>query len=345
MRSNGYFLQCSRRLPSAFFLPGPAFLLALVFVSGLALAIPALAEGGTSTNAVWLDRLAHMDELNYRGVLMYTRGEHQESLRVTHGNYNGELYDRLEHLDGERREVIRHGEQLTCIQLGQRLDRLFHRHLLKAGLAGLDPYYAISVGDESRIAGRRAIALNIKPRDEFRFGYRLALDYDTGLLLRSESLDQLGHVLERLQFVDVEIGEPLKKEWLGDAVAAATKTAPDPMPIERVVEEGQMSWRPQWLPPGFSLALAPHRPGDDALTYSDGLAVLSVFVEAAAKEPLPRGEGRAMQGATVAYTRPVRIGATPHLVVVVGEVPPETARRVADSVTWSDESPPAAGAQ
>ena len=169
-----------------------------------------------------------MDELSFRGVLTYTRDDHQESLRVTHGLYNGELYERLEHLDGERREVIRHGEQLTCIQLGQRLDRLFHRHLLKEGLADLDSNYVISIGDEMRIAGRRAIALNIKPRDEFRYGYRLALDYDTGLLLRFESLNHAGHVLERLQFVDVQIGEPLKREWLGDAGAAPAKGAPNP---------------------------------------------------------------------------------------------------------------------
>jgi sigma-E factor negative regulatory protein RseB len=244
------------------------------------------------------------------------------------------LYERLEHLDGARREVIRHGEQLTCIQLGQRLDRLLHRHLLKAGLANLASNYAIEVGDETRIAGRRAVALNIKPRDEFRYGYRLALDYDTGLLLRFESVNHVGHVLERFQFADVEIGEPIKPEWLGDALDAPGKAAANPVPIERVVEEEQMAWKPQWLPRGFSLALAPHRPADDALTYSDGLAVLSVFVEPA-KEPLPEGEGSAMQGATVAYTRPLQLAGKPLLILVVGEVPVETAKRVADSVMWS----------
>ncbi|MFT3930087.1 MAG: MucB/RseB C-terminal domain-containing protein [Spongiibacteraceae bacterium] len=299
-------------------------------------------QGGTHQNTasghestVWLDRLARMDELNFRGVLMYTRGEHHESLRVTHGFYNGELYERLEHLDGERREIIRHGDQLTCIQLGQRLERLLHRHVLKAGLGNLEPYYAISVGGESRIANRRAVALYVKSRDEFRYSYRLALDYETGLLLRIESVNQLGHVLERLQFVDVQIGEPLKKEWLGEAITASVKKAPDPMPIERVVEEAQMAWKPRWLPPGFSLALAPHRAAEQVLTYSDGMTAFSVFLEAAT-EPLPSREGSAAQGATVAYTRPVQVDGKPYLVLVVGEVPADTARRVASSVEWSD---------
>ena len=286
----------------------------------------------------WLERLAHMDELNFHGVMIYTRGDHQESLRVTHGMYNGELYERLEHLDGKRREVIRHGEQITCIQLGQRLDRLFHRHLLKASLANLDPYYAITTGPDTRIAGHQAVTLQIEPRDDLRFGYRLALDRDTGLLLRFESLNHFGHVLERLQFVEVEIGGPLKKEWLGDALDTKDSKAPNPTPIERVVEEGQMPWKPQWLPPGFSLALAPHRVAEDALTYSDGLAVLSVFVENPS-EPMPRGEGSATQGATVAYTRPVEVDGVRHLVLVVGEVPKATARRVAESVAWRAATP------
>ncbi|HEY3698511.1 MAG TPA: MucB/RseB C-terminal domain-containing protein [Spongiibacteraceae bacterium] len=294
------------------------------------------AWADTASTDTWLNRLSQsMGELNYRGVMTYSRGDHQESLRVTHGTYNGEEYERLEHLDGERREVIRHGQQLTCIQLGRRLDLLFHRHLLKAGLSDLDPFYEVSIGEEGRVAGHRAVNLNIKPRDELRFGYRLALDYDTGLLLRSEAFDASGRVLERLQFVEVEIGQPLKKEWLGD-VQSAAKTAPDPLPIDRVIEEEQMPWKPQWLPPGFALTLAPHRPNDEALTYSDGLAVLSIFVESTTA-PLPSGEGSAMQGATVAYTRPVQISTTPHLVVVVGDVPAATAKRVANSIVWDKE--------
>lgn len=322
-----FTLQQTRRLLSA------SLFLTMSFLS-LAIAGAPTAWAETRDSAFWLDRLARMDELNFRGVLIYTRGDHQESLRVTHGVYDGELYERLEHLDGDRREVIRHGDQLTCIQLGQRLERLLHRHILKAGLADIDPYYVISVGNESRIANRRAITLVIKSRDEFRYSYRLALDYDTGLLLRFESINHAGHALERLQFVDVQIGEPLKKEWLGDAVAVSEKAIPNPMPIERVVEEAQMAWKPRWLPSGFALALAPHRTREEVLTYSDGLAAFTVFVEAA-KEPLPSREGSAVQGATVAYTRPVQITGKSHLILVVGEVPVETAKRVANSIEWS----------
>jgi sigma-E factor negative regulatory protein RseB len=274
-----------------------------------------------------------------------------ESLRLTHGTWGGEEFERLEHLDGAPREIIRHGKQLTCIQLGQRVDSLLHRHLLKAGLEGLDRYYDIQIAGEDRVAARRAVVLNIKPRDQFRFGYRLALDYDTGLLLRTEALDDGGHVRERLQFVEVEIGMPLKKEWLGDVVnhpsnksaassspTAAAAVKSEPMQIDRVVEEAQMPWQPEWMPPGFVLSVAPHRATEGVMTYSDGLAVLSIFVEAT-KPPLPESDGRAVHGATVAYTKMTNFNGQPYLVTVVGEVPEMTAQRVASSVTWRQPAP------
>ena len=157
---------------------------------------------------IWLDRLAQsMGELNYRGVLSYERGDHLESLRVTHGVIDGEVFERLEHLDGAPREVIRRGKQLFCIQVGQHFNLLLHPHRLRSGLASIESYYDIQAGGESRVAGHPSIEITIKPRDDYRFGYRLALDRETGFLLRLESLGADGRTLERLQFVDVEIAK------------------------------------------------------------------------------------------------------------------------------------------
>jgi sigma-E factor negative regulatory protein RseB len=58
---------------------------------------------------------------------------------------------------------------------------------------------------------------------------------------------------------------------------------------------------------------------------------MSVFIEAAS-DPLPSAEGRARQGATVAYTKPLRRNDQSYIVTVVGEVPQATAERVANSV-------------
>lgn len=282
----------------------------------------------------WLDRFSRsMADLSYHGVLTYESGDHLESLRVTHGKVDGEPYERLEHLDGDRREVIRRGEQLTCIYLGQRLSRLFHQASVNHDLAGVEAHYDLRPEGESRVAGRRTMGIIVKPRDEWRFGYRLALDYDTGLLLRSELVAGDGRVLERFQFVEVTIG-PLKPEWITDAPVAMPAADTTREPVGAPARAVPAGWSPRWLPAGFALSKAARPSRDDVQTYSDGLAVMSVFVEPA-DEPLPASEGRAQQGATVAFTRPLRSADRSYIVTVMGEVPQATAAGVANSVGWA----------
>lgn len=313
----------------------PFALLTRRLLSALLCSAPLFAFAEAPTAAWWLQRMSqNMQELNYRGVLSYARDGHLESLRLTHGTLDGEPVERLEHLDGERREIIRRGKELTCIQLDQRFSLLLNRRVLRDGMTALENHYEIELGGDERIAGRSAVSVVIKPRDAFRHGYRLGLDRDTGVLLRSEIFDPSGKVLERMQFVDIEIGQPLSGQWLAAAASAGEdRKAAAAAPIARVVEEAQMPWRPQWLPPGFTLSVAPHKTSEDVLTYSDGLAVFSIFIDAARAE-IPAGGGRASQGATVAYTRSAQLGSDAATVTVVGEIPAATASRVAESVVW-----------
>jgi sigma-E factor negative regulatory protein RseB len=61
------------------------------------------------------------------------------------------------------------------------------------------------------------------------------------------------------------------------------------------------------------------------------MASFSIFVEPAA-DGLPPGEGAVREGSTLAYTRGMQLGGSDVLITVVGEVPVNTARIVADSV-------------
>ncbi len=47
------------------------------------------------------------------------------------------------------------------------------------------------------------------------------------------------------------------------------------------------------------------------------------------------GEGVVRSGGTTSYTRGLRLAEQPILVTVIGEVPVNTARMVADSVAWA----------
>ena len=59
-----------------------------------------------------------------------------------------------------------------------------------------------------------------------------------------------------------------------------------------------------------------------------------VFLEELAREIRP-GEGVVRSGGTTSYTRGMSFAGQPVLVTVIGEVPVNTARMVADSINWA----------
>ena len=89
----------------------------------------------------------------------------------------------------------------------------------------------------------------------------------------------------------------------------------------------------QWVPSGFIDTDSPVQAAGRR-TYTDGLAVFSVFMEELGREIRP-GEGVVRNGGTVSYTRGLELSGRPVLVTVIGEVPVNTARMVADSVGWA----------
>lgn len=100
--------------------------------------------------------------------------------------------------------------------------------------------------------------------------------------------------------------------------------------------EKTVAWRSEWLPPGFTLTRSfmrrsPVTPDPVAcLTYGDGLARFSVFIE-----PLHGamvGDARSQLGPTVVVSKRLQTDDGGQMVTVVGEVPLGTAERVALSI-------------
>lgn len=297
----------------------------------------------------FIDKMSHsFRELNYQGSFSYQRGESMESLRILHAVIDGAEFEYLEYMDGEKRDIVRRGHSLNCVHPGHQLVRFppaFQRQSTSVTgeestredqvyQRGLEEYYQFSVTGKGRIAGRPVVNLQVSPRDTHRFGYRLSLDQETGLLLRSELLGAEGKILERFQFVDITIGQEIAEERFD--VDAKTYHAEHVAPA---VEPGQFgskqAWLVNWLPGGFTAAQANRRYGaGDMATFTDGLTVFSVFLE---QDPDPQAlaEGHAQRGATIAYSRALILAGRPHRVTVVGEIPQRTAQQIAQSVAFA----------
>lgn len=324
-------------------------LLALCLTAVLALtAAPPVAAAVADAEA-WLARMDRaLMERDYVGEFSYLSGGELSSLRIAHAVVDGEQRERLVHLNGAPREIIRRGDVVTCIlepgdemlALSESIPAGPFARSFGARLTRLPDGYRARIGGVDRVAGRPARHLDVVPVDDARYGYRLWLDEATGLLLRSELRDVDGSPLEVFQFVHIDIGGPVPAEALeptgdGDRIWHRLTFTDAGVPDAESAQGG--GWSARWLPEGFAMTAADVRrvPARDSdvrtLRYSDGLASFSVFVEPTWGDASWARTKR--RGATSAVMREIRLPDDRRfLVTVVGEVPIGTAERVAASV-------------
>lgn len=310
--------------------------IALVFfVFGL----PAHASGDAHA---WLLRIHQAaQELNYEGTFVYQHGGQLDTMRVFHRAEDGVVKERLISLTGPAREVIRTDDEVLCYLPDEKSVYVEHRRLDGKGfvaivperLADLGENYHIELGKKVRVAGRPAQQVLIRARDDYRYGYTLWADLDSGLLLKADLVNDRGKVLEQFMFTQIEIGGRIP------ASALEPQTPIEGMTWYRDnrVTSGAptKSWRAMRLPKGFKLSRNVQRRLPKAervvqqLVYSDSLAAVSVFVE-----KLDDG------GTTEVLEGPMRMGALyalgkildGHYVTVVGEVPPKTIVMIGSSL-------------
>ena len=299
----------------------------------LGLATALSASGGTCPGAdeaalSWLDKMSRsIHQVSYHGVVTLQRNDDMQVMQVSHSVEQGHSSERLTQLTGQGAQIERADHPLDCIHPGHKLLRIGSD--LQAGHCGIAEHYRFSVGDGERVAGRKAVRVRIEPRDMYRFGYIMELDRETGLLLKTVTVGRGDKVLEKFQFANLSYtaGMPAGTE------VNLIHEAEHPHPQAPVTSPSvARAWGISWVPQGFT---ATDTAADNAgrRTYTDGLAVFSVFLEELGRDIRP-GEGVVRSGGTTSYTRGMGITGQSVLVTVIGEVPVNTARMVADSVEW-----------
>ena len=284
-------------------------------------------------------RLVRMDHamasISYRGTLISTGNDRIDTLRVLHRVDENGVRERIYALDGPPREVLRDGDQVRCLISGQTSlvvnnpfpTRLFPRIPLDE-ILGEDSVYTLTLGDHGRVASRDARIIEITPNDKYRYGRTLWLDSDTGMLLRSMVFDTEGEVVEKLSFVEIELGATIGDAELESDLDNASGFARyrDPLsPRESTVAGSRLDWVPRDLPAGFRLASVGSgtaRNPFEHLLFSDGLSSFSIYIEPGHDAVF--AEHVEARGATHIYTGRVK----DRIVTVVGEVPAPTVSRV-----------------
>jgi sigma-E factor negative regulatory protein RseB len=310
-------------------LAAPSLLLALVAI-----------DVGAQEAREWLDKMDRaVEQLNYHGTFVHLLAGTAETLRIIHRNENGRSAERIVSLDGVGREIIRQQDEVQCILPDRRVVLLEARKdvsplvsALPSYSTELEPHYELSLRPHARIVNRPVQVIEIKPRDEFRYGYRLWLDLETAMPLRSQLVGERGEIVEQILFTEIDFVDSIPESELAATIDTTGFTMLRAPESPRLTEGG-LPWRAASVPGGFKLSVAIQGPiaGSEYpvehLVYSDGLATVSVFIEDP-KTTADVGEGFSNVGSTNAFSLTLR----GRKVTAVGEVPRQTVRTIASSL-------------
>jgi sigma-E factor negative regulatory protein RseB len=340
-------------LNPVFMLHRPFSALTLV-CAALALSSGARAQASGAETTVsphqvrtWLTRIHEAaNQRNFQGTFVVSGGGVVASARISHFCEGNNQFERIESLDGQARHVLRHNDLVQTVWPGKRLVLVEQRDLLasfpallQAGDDRITEFYDVYKQDADRVAGHEAHVLWVKPKDTYRYGYRLWSDKASGLLLRADVLGERSEVMETSAFSDLVIGVKSQPELVLHAMKKLEGyRVVRPVLVSTSLEaEG---WLLRDVVPGFRQVSCVKRPLESGAVerdtapepvlqaiYSDGLTHVSVFIE-----PFN----------PVRHIRPLHafVGATQTMmrkhgewwVTVVGDVPPGTLRMFANGL-------------
>ncbi|EDS0080630.1 sigma-E factor regulatory protein RseB [Salmonella enterica subsp. enterica serovar Anatum] len=273
--------------------------------------------------------------LNYELSFVSITKQGVESLRYRHARLDSRPLAQLLQLDGPRREVVQRGNEISYFEPGLEPFTLNGDYivdslpsLIYTDFKRLAPYYDfISVG-RTRIADRLCEVIRVVARDGTRYSYIVWMDMDTKLPMRVDLLDRDGETLEQFRVIAFTVSQDI-----GSNMQALAKANLPPLSVPGG-EKTKFNWSPSWVPQGFSEVSSSRRPLPtmdnlpiESRLYSDGLFSFSVNVNRATQNS---SDQMLRTGRRTVYSS-VRDNAE---ITIVGELPPQTAKRIADSIKF-----------
>ncbi|MEF2481795.1 sigma-E factor regulatory protein RseB [Vibrio mimicus] len=274
--------------------------------------------------------------LNYELSYILVKKNSIEPLLYRHSRQDDQQLAHLVYLSGPVREVIRRGDEVSYIEPGVEPFTIESGNMvaptipmLNIDIGELSRYYDFVKVGRAREAGAACQVLRVVPKDGLRYSYVVWVDEKSRLPLRADLLDRDGEVLEQYRTISFSLSDRL-----AEIMAGLNKAQ---LPEVLKLPKGSVQetfWQVTWVPEGFkAMELNRYRMAMterlvESQMYSDGLFNFSVYVSAS--------DNYSLKGQLVRQGR-----RTLHSLVkgeneisVVGDIPPATAQRIAQSVMF-----------
>jgi sigma-E factor negative regulatory protein RseB len=281
---------------------------------------------------------------SYAGTFVVSSGSAMSSAKIWHVCEGGQQIERIESLTGAPRSTFRHNDQVITFLPEHKVVRSEKRQSLglfpdgfQSDDSRIADFYKLRRGGVERVAGVEADMTLLLPRDALRFGYRVWTERKNGLVVKLQTLDTDGRVLEQAAFSELQLDAPIKMDKLLLMMHKVEGYRLEKPVLLKTTADAQ-GWALAVPVAGFKSISCYKRvadaasaavPGEEPLqwVFSDGLASVSIFVDLLD----PRREFQEASfsmGATQALTRQFDA----YRITVIGEVPMATLQLFANGM-------------
>lgn len=310
-------------------------------------AVPAAEADPRSLNS-WLLRM-HEASTNqsYIGVFVVSAGGNMSSAKIWHMCEGKQQVERVEILTGAPRSIFRHNNQVVTFLPDHKVARSEKREslglfseLFKSADSRITDFYKFRQEGIERVAGVDADIVTLVPKDNLRFGYRVWTERQNGLVVKLQTLDADGSVLEQAAFSELQLDAPVKTDKILQMMGRTDGYRVE-KPVLVKTSASAEGWELKAPVAGFNPVSCYRRPvsatsptassvpGEGQLQwiFSDGLASVSIFAEPLDRQRHIR-ESSLSLGATQTMTKQL----DPYWITLVGEVPLATLKLFASGL-------------
>jgi len=275
--------------------------------------------------------------LSYEGTFVTVSGSTVDTLKIIQINNGVAFNQQLVSLNGESREVFRNNELVTCIWPNSQSVITMKARERKSETGydfKLNNNYEYKLLSDDRVAGRQTFVVEVTANDRERYSYRVWIDKETKLLLKSMSLEAGGLPVEQVMFTDIRFDHDITIDNVTDKLERLEYQAQNYVEPASVSYLTEKKVRFDLLPKGYrKISEMNHHMPTIAepvrhIFLSDGIASISIYVQFGYKASEIIPVGYAKLGSITAYERRTDTD----LITVMGDVPAQTVRAVAYSV-------------
>lgn len=291
----------------------------------------------------WASRIHTGGEKNnFSGTFVVVSSQEISSLKTVQAYMDGQTYELVIRLDGPPLEVYKVGHMLYTVYPENKFILLERDSLtqvfpvlLRFDHQGLERFYTIRAVGNERVVDRLTDVIEIEPKDQWRFRFKVWLDQVSGVLLRGQVFDHSGQLLIQITFSDIQIGlQPEELRNLKDyknilqqqdyQLKELNANQESNVPL---TEKGP--WKSKEPVPGFKAIhhvktlLLETSSELDQWIFTDGMVSVSVFIEPVSSDMTAQDPIYSVDG----ITHSLSLFKERYKITLVGEVPQETLKQ------------------